>query len=133
MRVAFDTNLWISFAIGKRLGALTDLLKQPDLRVFRCPQLEAELLDVVQRKKMARFIDPERRELMLELLLNATRNVPLVPPFARRSRDPKDDYLLALAEQAPLDYLVTGDKDLLVLGTHLQTEILTFADFTSRL
>ena len=56
-----------------------------------------------------------------------------MPPFARFSRDPKDDYLLTLAQQARLDYLVTGDKDLLVLGTHLQTEILTFTDFTSRL
>jgi len=133
MRVAFDTNAWVSFAIGKRLTALAALLKRTDVEVLRCPQLEAELLDVVNRPKMARFINSERRELVIRLLLQSTQSCLLVPPFARFSRDPKDDYLLALAQQARLDYLVTGDKDLLVLGTHLQTEILTFTDFTSRL
>ena len=30
-------------------------------------------------------------------------------------RDPKDNYLLALAKDAKADFLITGDQDLLVL------------------
>lgn len=45
------------------------------------------------------------------------------------SRDVKDNYLLALAQTVPLDYLVTGDSDLLVLEQWQQTRIVTFAVF----
>lgn len=35
------------------------------------------------------------------------------------TRDPKDDYLLAYALVGKADYLVTGDKDLLVLQAEI--------------
>lgn len=41
---------------------------------------------------------------------------PLSYPPELVSRDPKDDYLLASAQRGHADYLVTGDKDLLVLA-----------------
>jgi putative PIN family toxin of toxin-antitoxin system len=50
------------------------------------------------------------------------------PPV--RSRDPDDDYLLALAISQRA-YLVTGDQDLLVLGDDLP--ILTPAQFATKL
>jgi putative PIN family toxin of toxin-antitoxin system len=50
------------------------------------------------------------------------------PPVG--SRDPDDDYLLALAIDQRA-YLVTGDQDLLVLNAHLP--ILTPAQFASQL
>ena len=37
-----------------------------------------------------------------------------------------------MAESIPADYLVTGDKDLLVLKNHQNTLIITFAEFISR-
>ena len=45
--------------------------------------------------------------------------------------DIKDLYLLSMAESIPADYLVTGDKDLLVLKNHQNTLIITFAEFIS--
>lgn len=46
-------------------------------------------------------------------------------------RDPKDLYLLSLAETVGADYILTGDKDLLVLCNHKGTRILTFGEFLS--
>ena len=46
-------------------------------------------------------------------------------------RDAKDLYLLSLAETVHADYILTGDKDLLVLKAHLQTRILTYSEFSS--
>ena len=43
----------------------------------------------------------------------------------------KDLYLLSLAETVHADYILTGDKDLLVLRAHLQTRILTYSEFSS--
>jgi hypothetical protein len=46
------------------------------------------------------------------------------------SRDPRDDFLLALSEAAKADLLVTGDKDdLLSLERHGSTAIVTAASF----
>ncbi len=49
------------------------------------------------------------------------------------SRDPKDDYLLAYALVERVDYLVTGDKDLLVLGQIGRMTIVTPAQFLARI
>jgi len=44
-------------------------------------------------------------------------------------RDPKDLYLLALAKVNNADFLLTGDKDLLILKRHEHTRIISFAGF----
>jgi uncharacterized protein len=52
----------------------------------------------------------------------------------RRSADPDDNFLLALAEAGAADYLVTGDKGgLLTLKKHKQTQIVTARQFTERI
>jgi putative PIN family toxin of toxin-antitoxin system len=47
-------------------------------------------------------------------------------------RDPKADFLLALAKDGNADYLITGDKDLLVINKYKQTVILTFKEFEEK-
>ena len=44
-------------------------------------------------------------------------------------RDPKDLYLLSLADTIGADYIVSGDADLTDLGQYNQTRILRLADF----
>jgi predicted nucleic acid-binding protein len=44
-------------------------------------------------------------------------------------RDPKDNFLLALAVDSGADFLLTGDKDLLVLKIYNNTIITTIGDF----
>ena len=44
-------------------------------------------------------------------------------------RDPKDTFLLALAKDGKADYLLTGDKDLLILTKFGKTKIKTITDF----
>jgi uncharacterized protein len=44
-------------------------------------------------------------------------------------RDPKDNYLLALAKDSSADFLITGDRDLLVLERFDRTQIVTYQDF----
>jgi len=52
-----------------------------------------------------------------------------VKEVAEICRDPKDDFLLGLAEIAKADYLVTGDRDLLILKKHKMTRIVTVREF----
>ena len=49
----------------------------------------------------------------------------------RFSRDPKDDYLIAYAVVGEADFLVTGDKDLLVLRQIGDVRIVTVQELIS--
>jgi putative PIN family toxin of toxin-antitoxin system len=55
------------------------------------------------------------------------------PLGKRRSRDPEDEPFLACALAAGAKYLVTGDRDLLVLGKPFGVETITPARFLVRL
>jgi predicted nucleic acid-binding protein len=66
---------------------------------------------------------------LINLLRKLTLQVERLP-IVRRSSDPEDDFLLALAQAGEADYLVTGDKaGLLALRRHSGTRIVTAAQF----
>lgn len=44
-------------------------------------------------------------------------------------RDDKDNFLLSLAKDSEADFLITGDKDLLVLKKFEETRIVTIAEY----
>ncbi len=44
-------------------------------------------------------------------------------------RDPKDNFLLALAKDSKADYLLTGDNDLLDIKNFGKTKIITINNF----
>lgn len=73
----------------------------------------SELEDVLSRAKIAAHLDPAALRHLRQVLANA----PVIedPPSVPISRDPADDYLLALARFAGAAYLVSGDKDLTAL------------------
>ena len=84
-----------------------------------------ELGEVARRPQLRKYIVPARVGRFindLRVLAQILSRLPRVD----RSRDPGDNFLLAMAEASGADYLVTGDKrDLLVLKTHERTRILT--------
>ncbi|MCU0321104.1 MAG: putative toxin-antitoxin system toxin component, PIN family, partial [Chitinophagaceae bacterium] len=52
-----------------------------------------------------------------------------IKPTHYINRDPKDNFLLDLIDFSQADYLVTGDKDLLMHNPFKSAEILTPANF----
>lgn len=44
-------------------------------------------------------------------------------------RDPKDNFLLGLAFDGKADFLITGDDDLLEIGSFYQTKIIAWSSF----
>ena len=48
-------------------------------------------------------------------------------------RDPKDNFLFNLALDSQADYLLSGDEDLLVLGSIGSTSIMTLAAFAQQM
>jgi putative PIN family toxin of toxin-antitoxin system len=45
-KVIVDSNIWISFAIGKHLKHLTNLLRDQDIEIYICDEIIAEINDV---------------------------------------------------------------------------------------
>ena len=133
MNVAFDANIWVSFSIGKHLLVLRDILLDPvlseDVHVHGCEEITNEYTQVMKRPKLRKYVDHQRVLETLELMTRVVKEY-LITSGVVGSRDLNDNYLLALCEKVPLTYLITGDKDLLVLKQWQQTQIITFSAFT---
>lgn len=127
-RVVIDTNIWISFLIGKRLSGLHRHIDSGRIKIVACEAQLRELVDVLNRPRIRKYIPAEQAEEFLDLFCEAAL---FVKPEQGPSlcRDPKDDYLLYTALAAQADYLVSGDDDLLSLRNIGSTRIISFTDF----
>lgn len=129
-KVIIDTNLWISFLIGHQTQLVRRLLTDFRFDVYVCPQLLEEIRNVAGREKFSRWISPADIEDLMAII-HAFCQYVIIDTHAPASaiRDPKDLYLLSLAETIDADYIVSGDADLTDLETYHQTRIVKLADF----
>jgi putative PIN family toxin of toxin-antitoxin system len=127
-RVIIDTNLWISFLIGKELQNLKDQITTEKVRLITTEQLITELKIVTARPKLQKYFDQDKIVELVSFLDIVSEKVK-IKNIEQICRDPKDDFLLALSKESKADYLVTGDKDLLEIGRYAKTEILTVSKF----
>lgn len=132
MRVVIDTNLWISFLIGKQVMVMKSALERKDVELIITDKLIQEIEIVVNYPKLRKFIRPELAEEMVTWLKTHSTNV-CIDNVPSRCRDPKDDYLLELAIRSNAVYLVSGDSDLLTLKRIDNCRIITFRQFLSEL
>lgn len=133
MKVLFDTNLWISFMIGKRLSSLAYILNRQDIEVYVSEQLLDEIREVIARPKFDNLISKETRFYFFEMVYDVCQMTDLTVQAESPIRDIKDLYLLSMAESVPVDFIVSGDKDLLVLGQHANIPILKYSDFITQI
>lgn len=127
-RVIIDTNLWISFLIGRRLHSLPKLIAKSKVRLVFSNELLEEIRAVTSRPQFKRYFNPKDVEELIAFMNVIGRNYKIgnIEPLCR---DPKDDFLLALAVCSKAHYLITGDKDLLELGQIADCKIVTVAEF----
>lgn len=127
MRVILDTNLLVAALISPyhppEVIYRAWLARRYEL-VTSHEQLD-EFRRVTRYPRVRTLIAPPVAGTMLNTL-KADAQVLDRLPRVERSRDPGDNFLLAMAEASTADYLVTGDKrDLLELRQHGGTRIVT--------
>ena len=120
MRVVLDVNVLVS-ALLSRAGApgrLLALWLEGAFELVVSEELLAELGRALAYPKLREHISPEDAADFIALLRSTVSMVAGAERPDPISRDPGDDYLLALAK-ASASVLVSGDRDLLVLAPEL--------------
>jgi putative PIN family toxin of toxin-antitoxin system len=131
MRVVLDTNVFVSAAIqsGASHRIVQRLIRENSDELIICDEILSEIRDVLlSRPRLRKWIsldDAKRYVEMLQLRFNFVLNPALIITL---SRDSDDDYILALAQRERADYVISGDKDLLVLQIP-EISIVTPAEF----
>ena len=124
MRAVVDADCLIAGVLTPE-GATTEILDRWLLGAFElvvCPQLIHEVTKAILHPRIAsKYVISEEDVEALSLRLSGEGMMMDDPPDPPRvvPEDPGDDYLIALAQQAAADYLVTRDqhfRDLRVEG-----------------
>jgi putative PIN family toxin of toxin-antitoxin system len=126
MRVLLDTNVLIAAFVAR--GACTELFEHcaRNHTLVTSPTLLAELDVTLRRKFGASVRDANEVVALLRGRFESVDPRPLDEPVCR---DPDDDHVLAAAVDGRCDCIVTGDKDLLVLGSFSGIPIIKPMDF----
>ena len=129
-KVIIDTNLWISFLLGHQVQFLHRVLTDMRFEVYVCAQLIEEICDVADRNKIRKHLSPNDLNNLLNIINAFCQFAVIKAEISPKAvRDPKDLYLLALADTVEADYIVSGDADLTDIGQFHQTKIIKIADF----
>jgi uncharacterized protein len=136
VRAVIDTNVLLSGLLWRGTPhALMEKVRTGALTLISSPALLAELAEVMNRPKFEAVlirsaIDPER---VLSELRRLAEIIDPPPLPARVSRDLSDDAVLALAAASQADLIITGDADLLILGSHAGIPIVDPAEAITRI
>jgi putative PIN family toxin of toxin-antitoxin system len=128
IKAIIDTNLFISFLIGKKLKSLKQRLTDASIELIFAGQNILEIKIVTSREKFRRYFDQNQVDDLIHFI-QTTGKVYQINEVPKVCRDPKDDFLLELAKISNADYLVTGDKDLIEIDNFHGTAIVSIDSF----
>lgn len=126
VKVVLDTNILISsLGFGGKPRQVLSLVIDGQIIALTSPVLLAELQEVINKKF------PLLRE-NLELLLKEIEEIfVIIQPkeILKITQDEDDNRVLEAAYEGKCDYIITGDKELLSLGSFKKIKILTANQF----
>ncbi|MCM4161376.1 putative toxin-antitoxin system toxin component, PIN family [Antarcticibacterium flavum] len=131
-RVILDTNLWISYLITNSFTEIDEFIQDGIIILVFSEELLDEFIEVAKRPKLRKFFATKDVESLLTTF-NEFAELIAIESQIDVCRDKKDNFLLNLAIDGKADYLVTGDKDLLVLKKIDKTHILTYRELVEKL
>jgi putative PIN family toxin of toxin-antitoxin system len=128
--VVFDTNILFS-AVGWRGNPFrsVELARAGQIRAVACSVIMEELIEKLVAK--LNFTPDQAADTLADYLAF----IPLVPILGILQavpRDPEDNAVLECAIAGQASFIITGDLDLLTLGTFQGVEIVRAAEFLRR-
>ncbi|OFX21805.1 MAG: putative toxin-antitoxin system toxin component, PIN family [Bacteroidetes bacterium GWA2_31_9] len=130
IKIVIDTNIWISYIIGKAIAPrFNKLLLDNRFVILSDNELYEELKSVIYRPKFKKYISSSHAEYFMQLFIASTSKIN-VCSVVEICEDVDDNFILALAKDSNANFLITGDKPhLLKLNTFENTQIITFSEF----
>jgi putative PIN family toxin of toxin-antitoxin system len=131
--VVIDTNILISYLFGgTTICSLIDSVENDAYIPALSPYLEQEFVDTMRKPKISRRVDiTYALEFMKEWKCFACYVTPRCKVTV--CRDPKDNEILACALEASANYIISGDKDLLVLAVFHGIPIVSPTEFVKNI
>lgn len=132
MRIVFDTNILISASLFKR--SLPRQAVEFGLKTASCIASEETMYEVFYKicnPKFNRYASKQQRLAFLDPVLEASEKIAITEKITA-CRDAGDNKFLELAICGKADWLVSGDKDLLVLNPFQGIPILTANEFLKK-
>lgn len=134
-RIGIDCNIFGSVLLGGRTRErFVELLKHQNsglIEFYYCDEL---ILEIEKLATVKYFTGKGVTESVIaefvSFLKNRSKRI-ILKSDIDLNRDKKDNYLLNLSVDGKLHFLITGDKDLLVMKRIKNTDILTLVDFLS--
>jgi putative PIN family toxin of toxin-antitoxin system len=130
-----DTNVLVSGLVRARGDSpptrILDLWRREVFVLAISAHIRTEVARTLASPYFATRVDPKAHSNFINDLSETAMSVLLIRTVSGVATQPKDDPVLATALNANADYLVTGDKALLNLGTFEGTRIVTAADFVA--
>jgi putative PIN family toxin of toxin-antitoxin system len=137
LRVVLDTSVLVSTVLSPN-GVPAQVFtawRAHCYSLFTTPAILKELLDTLAQPRIRRRypVTDAKVDAILELLRELAVFVRGTADVSDSGlRDPNDHVILSAAAEARAHVLVSSDKDLLVLGTYRDTEIVTPRQFLDR-
>jgi putative PIN family toxin of toxin-antitoxin system len=130
-KVVLDTNVWISALLwGGKPAAIIKAAENRKITILITENITAEISQVLAYPKIEKIYRAElSREQLIEQVLKTAKFVEAKTKVTLIKEHPADDKFLECALAARADYLVSGDKHLLKVGSYKKTKILTVNDF----
>jgi len=130
VRFVLDTNLLLSAALFRTSLArkVFDAVISSDSEIILSQSVLEEVTDVFNRSRFDRYVPIEMRNQFLADFLELVEMVEITKTIVE-CRDPKDNKFLELAISGYANYILTNDKDLLVLNPYENVTIVTPLDF----
>ena len=129
MKIIFDTNVLISAFVFKGFSQTVY-----DFCVINYTLFISEwILEKLEEKLRVKFEIPEDKIINTLYLVKEKSAIeqPLIP-VPNICRDEDDNNILQLADSISANFIITGDKDLLVFKKYKSTEIITPREFYER-
>jgi putative PIN family toxin of toxin-antitoxin system len=128
-RFVIDTNTLVSsILIATSVPNLALQAIRESGAILISTETLAELQKVMNRKKFDKYVTIEIRSEFIRQIIQESELIEIEEPIIA-CRDPKDDKFLEVAVNGNADYLITGDRDLLVLHPFRDIQIITPATF----
>jgi len=127
IKVVIDTNIWISFMIGKALKGFEKYINKK-IKIITSEEQIKEIISVLFREKFRKYFSTDDIKELLFLILKVSDLVEIKHNIFD-CRDKKDNFILEMAVNGDADIIVTGDKDLLVLHPYRNISILNYKEF----